>query len=412
MKIGVLTFLHVSNFGANLQAFSTYMYLKNHGHEPVYLDYSSEITEFYKKMTIWKRHLLHQPLNPQDKEHLHFVDKMIDEQIHGLKNISDVRNAVVSNDLDGVIIGSDAVVQHWPIASTWKMGKNRPLWIEPMQPERRFPNPFWGCGFANEVPTAMMSVSSQNSKYFLFGKHTLKKMAGQLNQMTYISVRDAWTKDMMHKADPALTINVTPDPVFALNQNASKLLSSEETLREKYDLPSHYVLVGLRSQVFSKKELAELDELMRKEGKCCVAFCIDGLYNYEHPFKYQIPIPISPLDWFALIKYADAYVGSNMHPIVSCLSNVVPCYSLDNWGATDFWGKKIHSQSSKVYDILNQFELGDYITTIEEGKCNVTINDIVDHINAFPIEKVKMKTQERLKVYNTMMESILSSFKK
>ena len=78
MKIGVLTFLHVSNFGANLQAFSTYMYLKNHGHEPVYLDYSSGITEFYKKMTLWKRHLLDQSLNPQDKEHLHFVDKMID----------------------------------------------------------------------------------------------------------------------------------------------------------------------------------------------------------------------------------------------------------------------------------------------------------------------------------------------
>jgi hypothetical protein len=205
---------------------------------------------------------------------------------------------------------------------------------------------------------------------------------------------------------------VTPDPVFALNQNAFNLLPSEEALRKKINLPPHYVLVGLRSQVFSNKELSELDELMGKEGKRCVAFCIDGVYNYKHPFKYQIPIPISPLDWFALIKYADAYVGSNMHPIVSCLSNAVPCYSLDNWGATNFWGKKILSKSSKVYDILNQFELGDYITTIEEGKCNVTIKDIVEHINAFPKEKVKEKAQERLTVYNTMMENILSSFKK
>lgn len=412
MKIGVLTFLHVSNFGANLQAFSTYMYLKNHGHEPVYLDYSSGITEFYKKMTLWKRHLLDQSLNPQDKEHLHFVDKMIDEQIHGLRNIRDVRNAVLSCNLDGVIVGSDAVAQHWPFGSTWKIGKHRPFWIEPMQPERRFPNPFWGCGYANKIPTAMMSVSSQNSKYFLFGKRTLKKMASQLELMTYISVRDTWTRDMMHKADPELNITVTPDPVFALNQNAFKLLPSEEAIRKKFNLPPHYVLVGLRSQVLSNKELSELDELMGKDGKRCVAFCIDGVYNYKHPFKYQIPIPISPLDWFALIKYADAYVGSNMHPIVSCLSNAVPCYSLDNWGATNFWGKKILSKSSKVYDILNQFELGDYITTIEEGKCNVTIKDIVEHINAFPTEKVKEKAQERLTVYNTMMENILSSFKK
>ena len=35
MKIGVLTFLHVANFGANLQATSTYYYLINQGHTPI-----------------------------------------------------------------------------------------------------------------------------------------------------------------------------------------------------------------------------------------------------------------------------------------------------------------------------------------------------------------------------------------
>ena len=40
MKIGVLTFLNVANFGANLQATSTYYYLKNHGHVPVFINYS------------------------------------------------------------------------------------------------------------------------------------------------------------------------------------------------------------------------------------------------------------------------------------------------------------------------------------------------------------------------------------
>lgn len=63
--------------------------------------------------------------------------------------------------IEAVIIGSDAVAQHWPLFSTLKLGKHRPFWIEPLQQERRFPNPFWGVGFSDKIPTAMMSVSSQ-----------------------------------------------------------------------------------------------------------------------------------------------------------------------------------------------------------------------------------------------------------
>ena len=38
MKIGILTFYRVANFGANLQALSTYSYLCKHGHEVVFLE--------------------------------------------------------------------------------------------------------------------------------------------------------------------------------------------------------------------------------------------------------------------------------------------------------------------------------------------------------------------------------------
>ena len=46
MKIGVLTFLNVANFGANLQAVSTYNYLKKAGHEVVFLHYLSRYTDY------------------------------------------------------------------------------------------------------------------------------------------------------------------------------------------------------------------------------------------------------------------------------------------------------------------------------------------------------------------------------
>ena len=276
MKIGVLTFLHVANFGANLQAISTYHYLKNQGHEPVFIDYTSWQTEWTKWLARTKRRIMGQPFSAQAAEHYQFINEEIQRQISGLHNGRQIDRIVYENAVDGVIIGSDAVAQHWPLFSTLKWGKHRPFWIEPLQQERRFPNPFWGCGFAHHVPTAMMSVSSQNSKYHLFDHRTLKRMARQLRLMKYISVRDAWTKDLMHQAAPELQINITPDPVFALNQNLKDKIPTETDIRKRFKLPAHYVLVGMHSQALSLSQLTHLNECMKQEGKDCVAFCITG----------------------------------------------------------------------------------------------------------------------------------------
>lgn len=409
MKIGILTFLHVANFGANLQATSTYFYLKNHGHEPIFIDYSSWQTDITNGLSQYKRKLQHRVESLQTIEHEKFIGEHLKNQTRHVHSCSQVLDVIKEENIEAVIIGSDAVAQHWPLFSTLKMGKHRPFWIEPLQQERRFPNPFWGVGFSDKIPTAMMSVSSQNSKYHIFNKFTLKRIAKQISTMRYVSVRDAWTKDMMHAALPSREITVTPDPVFALNYNLGDKIPTESEIRGKFSLPKKYVLVGLRSQVYTYEELGELDRLMNKEGKECVAFNIDGLYAYKHPFKYEIPIPINPLDWFALIKYASAYIGSNMHPIVSSLTNGVPCFSIDNWGIVDFWGNKKTSNSSKVYDVLNQYELTDYWCTIEEGKCKASIQSIVSLLSKFPVDKVKQVSALRVEKYKNMMENILNS---
>lgn len=412
MKIGVLTFLRVANFGANLQALSTYSYLRNHGHEVVFLEYISRNTVFYKKISELRGRIKKKSHDVQEKEHYRFIDNQMPLQIRNLHTDDEVYKAIEDNHIDAVVVGSDAVAQHWPIGSTLKLGKHRPFWFEPLQGERRFPNPFWGCGYADKIPTAMMSVSSQNSKYKSFSSHTRKCIARQLSYMKYISVRDSWTRDMMLSCDPTLKIEITPDPVFALNSNMGECIPTEEYIRNKYKLPANYVLVGLRSQVLSVSQLNELNAQMQKEGKECVAFCIDGGYPYNHPFSFQVPIPLSPLDWFALIKFASAYVGSNMHPIVSSLANAVPCFSLDNWGTTDFWGRKKSSASSKVYDVLSQYGLQENWAQIEDGKADVTISYIVEKLRSFPIEEVRNKSERRTGVYNAMMQHILDVLRK
>lgn len=412
MKIGVLTFLHVANFGANLQATSTYYYLKNQGHTPIFINYTSYQVEITNKISQLKKKLQNRSISIQTLEHEKFIKEQIKNQTRNVHTCSQVFEVIKEEGIEAVIIGSDAVAQHWPLFSTLKLGKHRPFWIEPLQQERRFPNPFWGVGFSDKIPTAMMSVSSQNSKYPIFTKSVLKRIAKQIDTMTYISVRDAWTKDMMLAAQPSRSIEVTPDPVFALNYNLGDLIPSENDIRRKFELPEKYVLIGLRSQVYTYEELDKMNELLMSEGKECVAFNIDGVYAYKHPFKYEIKLPLNPLDWFGLIKYASAYIGSNMHPIVSSLTNGVPCFSIDNWGIVDFWGKKKTSKSSKVYDVLSQYGLTDYWCSIENGKCNTTVEKIIEKLHNFPTDKVKQISIKRVNVYKNMMERIISSFGK
>ena len=68
MNIGILTFYRVANFGANLQALSTYSYLKNRGYNPIFIYYESERTEY-----VFKQSCISQE---QKFAHLNFVDNL------------------------------------------------------------------------------------------------------------------------------------------------------------------------------------------------------------------------------------------------------------------------------------------------------------------------------------------------
>ncbi len=142
-----------------------------------------------------------------------------------------------------------------------------------------------------------------------------------------------------------------------------------------------------------------------------MAFPVNGAVAFSSPFRYKIEVPLSPIDWYALIKYATAYIGSNMHPIVTALTNGVPCYSLDNWGSTDFWGHKKHDESSKVYDVLKQYGLEKNRTAIENGICDVTVSTITKSLSAYPVEIVEKISNQRYTVYSSMMQNIIKKIK-
>ena len=400
MNIGILTFYKVANFGANIQGVSTYYYLKKIGYNPIFLNYVSvktenSLEESYKNSV-------------QTKAHIDFVNSYIENQTENLYNSDDVVAAIDKYHIDAIIIGSDAVVQHHPLLSRIHKGRRKPFYIAHPAPERMFPNPFWGCGFADKIPTVMMSVSSQNSKYSQFSKSLKSRMFETLNNMKYISVRDTWTLNMMKAIGVNQDVKVTPDPVFAFNYNAGHLVPSEDDIRKRFSLPKDYVLVSLHSQSLTLKTLDELNSMFKAAGKTCVAFPMPGGVRYQHHFDYEIKVPLSSIDWYALIKYASGYVGSNMHPIIVSLHNAVPCFSIDHWGTKDFFNRTVRDGSSKVEHIMGVFGLKNYVKPIDNDICYVEASVIVDAIQKFPCEHVRKVALDKYDEYLKMMGEIMN----
>lgn len=109
-------------------------------------------------------------------------------------------------------------------------------------------------------------------------------MKKALERMKYISVRDEWTQKMFLAISSNLNIQVTPDPVFAFNQNAEQFIPTEEELRQKYSLPDRYVLVSLHSQSLSEQQLFKLKVGFEEKGLECVAFTMPTGIKFKHPF--------------------------------------------------------------------------------------------------------------------------------
>ena len=74
----------------------------------------------------------------------------------------------------------------------------------------------------------------------------------------------------------------------------------------------------------------------------------NNTYNLNH----QIEIPVSPIEWYLVIKNSKGYVGNNMHPIVSSIHNRVPFFVFDHYTGKSIIGNKSYLYQSKVYEVL------------------------------------------------------------
>jgi hypothetical protein len=404
MKIGILTYHSVFNFGANLQTYSTVEYLKNNGFEPIVINWIPEDLEARYDKTI--------PIEQANAHKMFIKDFLPCTAI--CRNSMDIARVIKKENINGIIVGSDAVLQHNPFLSRFSLTRKGIIYKKHIGSDILFPNPFWGSFIPyldKSIPAVIMSASSQNTSFNYIVWNLRKTMNIFLNQFKLITVRDNWTRKMVKYLTHGTIIPpITPDPVFAYNQNVKEQYSQDEILK-KFNLPEKYILLSFRdTKVVSNIWLNSFQKIAEDNNLQCVALTMPyGIY-FEPSFPLVVKAPLCPKEWYGLIKYSSGYVGENMHPIIVALHNAVPFYSFDNYGIVNlkFF---VNEHSSKIYDILSQAGfLKNRISRLGRAyKCPFP-EEVFQHINNFDYSKCRQFNNTQLDRYNRMMKSITSFF--
>lgn len=333
MRIGILTHHWVYNFGANLQALATSRYLSEMGHDVWILNYRPQAKEDgYRRQVsgaqadvherFCNHYLCQSPLCRSEEQLVEFCRE---------------------NSFDGIWVGSD-VMFHLCNPRSNKRGRYA-------NPD--FPNPYWlqwAKRSLSPVPlTGSLAASAMGASYLRFPGALRRGIGDAVRNMDYVSVRDRWTQFMLlavsgGRCHPELC----PDPVFVLNDVFE--MPAEYSHQLSVERGS-YILLNVSEKMMSEAWLGEFVSLAHGRGLQVVslpfpqreiALCAD----------HRIPLPLSPLSWYALIRNAAGFMGVRMHPIVCSMANGVPFVSFDTYQSSRL------RISSKTYDLCARARAG------------------------------------------------------
>lgn len=369
-RIGILTYHWVANYGANLQMYSTYIFLKNQGYNPIVINWIPECGKRYYETVSG---------GGQMDCHLAFLKNHCD--ITREFSSSDEYESVIKEyNIEAIIVGSDSLFNIIKDSFDLLHFRRKINTID-----HKFPNPFW-C-YKTETPHVALSVSSQNASYRDFSSEA-KEIARALNNFKIITVRDTWTRDMVSYFTKGKVIpRVTPDPVFGFNNNV-QTNETAETIRAKYGLPEKYILFTFNEGRMKAPFIwiLRIKELFNKDGYSCI-YLPRSTGGQKLELDYEIKMPIDPLDWYNLIRFSNGYVGVLMHPIIVCLHNAVPCFSFDHYGKGPILMSNM--KSSKIYHIMNKADLLDNHYFLRNHIRFPQPEYVYEKIKNFPIQRIR-----------------------
>lgn len=380
MKIGILTFHRSINNGAVMQCYSLSKILKDSfpEHEVEVIDYQMQSVDKSYKPTLATylsggsilgkaKRMLHYIMNPGI-----FNDAKIKYQVfnnaisqlplskfHVINDRSNEIEQYISNNIDILVVGSDAV---WNYST------------------RGFPNVYFP---VTELKCKKVSyaASCYGMDFLKCQESDRKEIGARLDDFSFIGVRDSATEDFVrwsgctikpvHTCDPTLSLNVDSLPI-----NKCELI---DKLKERgFDFDKKAI------GVMGNNDMANM--VRKLFGK---DYQIVALFNRNPAADVQL-FDISPFEWAYVFRYFSLTFTTYFHGTMLSLRNGVPviCVALD----TDF----SKSHTPKVLDALKRLGLEDWYFHTDYKKENV--------------EAIRLKAEELLR--NESREKILAGVSK
>ena len=402
MRIGILTYFNVPNFGAQLQTLSSVGYLRRMGHDPAVINWvPADLEAMYARRVP----------SAQLQAHKEFVETYL-PTTSLCRTEEEVVKAIDENGLEAMIHGSDALFKYEPERTRRHFRKRKMSFVvnkPSISVEGLSGNVFWGhylSQLKKSIPASVYAVSSQNCPYSLLTFRERRRLRDGLKNFHVISVRDEWTRGMVKKImGNRYDVPIYPDPVFSLNQNCSQFIPSKEDMLKRFGLPEHYALFSFWSSTLGEDYVKEIAKELEKNGLATVALPMpERLIDYG--LDHKIELPLNPMDWYALIKYADGYIGERMHPIVVALHNAVPFFSFDEYGTRDQNGFCV--DSSKTYHVVKKAGFEECYFAYHSGEARPSAKLVAERVISFEREKCLAFSKNMQHCYEEGMRDVLS----
>lgn len=324
-KIGLLTFHHVQNEGAILQAYALSRKLQE-----VFAGDTVEVIDYRPRRTVIRdrNHLFEAIARPRDllqrirrRSTLHaFIDRQL--PLGKQRLISDDCSEAVdflNRDYDAIVVGSDEV---------WK--------CEARKYSRPFPNVYWLPPELRCVKFAY-AASANKTKYRDLGAGHAEWIRESLARFASIGVRDTHTIELLRHvgAYDETRVRLVPDPTL--------LCEFEQDVRERLEqLGVDFRRRRLITTFHDERITPGLLEHFRRRG-----FQTLSVSNQNRYVDLDLSGRLDPLEWAGLFRHADLCLSNLFHGSLFCIKSGTPFLGFDYFARGGY--------RSKLGELLDQF---------------------------------------------------------
>lgn len=337
MKIGILTFQFVDNYGAILQAYALKKSLSDNNNEVSIINYDnyklrasgrSKISK--NKTKVWnciRRFIFG---NKKHKGFDRFRKKYLEINNEPICDITGFSNYINSHDYDCYIVGSDQV---WnPLITNY---------------DETY--------LLNTIPENKLKIAYAAS----FGltsvdKNWLDVVATSLDRFDKVSVREANARKCLINAGVQKDIGVVADPVFLLEQEKWDIIADKKNIG---DYILCYIMPGDK---YVEKNIEKNAHLLREKFGYKIIYIGRKEYKKFRPDGKDI-IDASPADFLGYFKDAKIVLTNSFHGTAFSIIFRKEFYTFVNPNIDD-----TKQLSSRIVDLLSECALENRCVTKEK----------------------------------------------